>query len=313
MVTGGAGFIGSHVCDTLLEKGKKVVCADNLNSYYPQKIKIKNISHNLDNPDFHLMVKNLSAKEKVEDIFKAHKIDKIIHLAARAGVRPSIERPDLYQESNVQATVNLLEASKKHGVKHFVFASSSSVYGNCKQVPFHEELDVNNPISPYAASKRSCELFCHTYHHLFSMNITCLRFFTVYGPRGRRDMAPFLFTDAVHKGKPITMFGDGTTKRDYTYISDIVDGIIKAMEKPMGFEVINLGNSDTVELKRFIAVIENTVGKKANIKTKPMMPGDVDITFADISKAKHLLGWEPKTKIEEGLKLFYEWYKENVN
>lgn len=310
LVTGGAGFIGSHVSDTLLELGYEVVCVDNFNSSYPQKIKIRNVAHNLDNPNFHLRIKNLAYKEKVEDIFKEHKIDRVIHLAARAGVRSSIERPDLYQESNVQATINLLEVSKKHKIKNFVFASSSSVYGNSKEVPFNEEQDVNKPISPYAASKRACELFCYTYHHLFNMNITCLRFFTVYGPRGRRDMAPFIFTNAIHHGKKITMFGDGTTKRDYTYIADIVDGILKAMNKPLDFQIINLGNSDTVELTSFISLIEKVVGKKAKIETKPMVPGDVDITYADVSKAKKLLSWEPKTSIEEGMKFFYDWYKE---
>jgi len=312
LVTGGAGFIGSHVCDALLARGDIVICVDNLNSYYSQKRKIKNILPNLDNPNFFFYVKNIAFKDKIESVFKKHKIDKVIHLAARAGVRFSIERPDLYEESNVQGTINLLELSKEYNVQNFVFASSSSVYGNNKKIPFSETDDVNKPISPYAASKRACELFCFTYHHLFNLKITCLRFFTVYGPRGRPDMAPYLFTKAIIEGTPIKQFGDGSSKRDYTYIDDIVQGVLSALDKNLNFEIINLGNSSPVSLNEFISTVEEAVGKKATKKILPMQPGDVPITYADITKAKRLLNYSPKTSLKEGIKKFVDWYKENI-
>lgn len=314
LVTGGAGFIGSHVCDSLLARGDKVICLDNLNSYYPQKIKVKNISHNIDNPDFTFLVKNLAIKDKVETVFQNYNIDKVVHLAARAGVRFSIERPDLYQESNVQATINLLEVGKKYGVKDFICASSSSVYGKNKKVPFSETDSVNNPASPYAASKRACELFSNTYSHLFNMNITALRYFTVYGPRGRPDMAPYLFTKSISEGTPIKRFGDGTSKRDYTYIDDIVQGTISALDKTLkGFEIMNLGNSSPIGLNNLIKTIENSVGKKAKIIQEPMPVGDVPVTYADISKAERLLDYRPRTNIETGINKFVNWYMKNVS
>ncbi len=312
LVTGGAGFIGSHVCDKLLALGNKVVCVDNLNNYYSPMRKIKNIQHNFDNKNFEFINLDIQHKDQLEEIFKEHKIERICHLAARAGVRPSIEKPLWYRDTNVTGTLNLLELAKVFDVHNFVFASSSSVYGNNQRIPFREEDPVDFPISPYAASKKACELFCYTYSHLCDINVTCLRFFTCYGPRGRPEMAPYLFTDRISKGLPIKKFGDGTTKRDYTFIADIVEGIIKALERPFKFEIINLGNNTPVELNYFIKVIEDAVGKKAIIEPHPMQKGDVQITFADISKAKGLLDYEPKTSIEEGMKKFVEWYKKEV-
>lgn len=309
LVTGGAGFIGSHLCDRLLNIGEKVICLDNLNSYYSPKQKIRNIQHNFCNKNFAFVTLDIQKKDQLEQVFLKNKITKIVHLAARAGVRPSIEKPLWYKDTNVSGTLNLLELARQYDIKNFIFASSSSVYGNNKKVPFSETDNVDCPISPYAASKKAGELFCYTYSHLFKLNVTCLRFFTVYGPRGRPDMAPFMFTDKISKGIPIEMFGDGTTKRDYTYIGDIIDGIISALQKSFRFEIINLGNNRPVELRYFISIIEKYLNKKAKIKKMPMQLGDVEITFADITKAKKLLGYNPKISIEEGMKRFIDWYK----
>ena len=311
LVTGGAGFIGSHVCDRLLSMGRKVICLDNLTPYYPPKIKIRNIQHNFDNPNFIFLNIDITHKDQLEQVFTNNKIHKIIHLAARAGVRPSIEQPLWYRDTNISGTLNLLELTKKYGIKNFIFGSSSSVYGNNKKVPFSEEDSVDRPISPYATSKKACELYCYTYSHLCNINVICLRFFTVYGPRGRPDMAPYLFTRLINEGKPIKMFGDGTTRRDYTFVTDIVDGIISALDKNFRYEIINLGNSDTIQLSDFIAIFEKHLGKKAKIKRYPMQPGDVKITYANISKAKRLLDFEPKVGVDEGLKIFIDWYKNN--
>jgi len=314
LVTGGAGFIGSHLCDRLLSIGKEVLCIDNLNSYYSPQRKVKNIQHNFNKAKFTFITIDIKKKDHLERVFQRHKISKIVHLAARAGVRPSIEKPLWYRDTNVSGTLNLLELAKKYDVKQFIFASSSSVYGNNKKIPFSEEDIVDQPISPYAASKKAGELFCYTYSHLCNFNVTCLRFFTVYGPRGRPDMIPILYPTNISKGKPIKMFGDGTTKRDYTYVSDIIDGIIAALKKPFKFEIINLGNNKPVQLKYFISLVEKNLKKKAKINKLPIPPGDVDLTFADITKAKKLLNYTPKVSIEEGIKKTIEWFKqENFN
>ena len=312
LVTGGAGFIGSHVCDRLLKEGHKVICLDNLNNYYSPTRKIENIKHNIDNPNFNLQILSITKKEHMEEVFKEQKIDVVIHLAARAGVRPSIEHPLWYQETNVDGTVNLLELSKEYKVKKFIFGSSSSVYGENKKIPFAEEDDVNNPISPYAASKKACELFCYTYSYLTGLEVACLRFFTVYGPRGRPEMAIYLFTKWITEGTPIMMFGEGDTMRDYTYISDIVDGIIASIDANYKYEIINLGNSNPVKLKEIISIIEKATGKKAKIEKKPIPKGDVPLTYADLKKARRILNYEPKISIEEGIKKFYSWYKEEI-
>ena len=311
LVTGGAGFIGSHVCDRLLELGHKVICLDNLNNYYSPATKIENIKHNISNPNFILQVLSITKKEHMKEVFKTYNIDVVIHLAARAGVRPSIEHPLWYQETNVDGTVNLLELSKQHKVKKFIFGSSSSVYGENKKIPFSEIDDVNNPISPYAASKKACELFCYTYSYLTGLDIACLRFFTVYGPRGRPEMAIYLFTKWIMEGTAISMFGDGETMRDYTYISDIVNGIVSCIDVNFKYEIINLGNSNPIKLKNLVSTIEKITGKKAKIEQKPIPKGDVPLTYADLTKAKRLLDYEPKVSIEEGIKNFYEWFKTN--
>ena len=313
LVTGGAGFIGSHVCDKLLESCYSIICIDDFNNYYNPQIKENNIKKCLKNPNFKLYRLDIRNFEKLENIFKENKIDKIVHLAARAGVRASLENPELYFDVNVNGTKNLLELAVKYKIKNFIFASSSSVYGVNKKIPFSEDDNVDNQISPYAKSKRKTELLCKQYHEKNNLSITCLRFFTVYGPRGRPDMAPYKFTKLISNNEEIKMYGDGTSKRDYTYILDITDGIISALDKDFAFEIINLGDSNTVELKHFIRLIEENVGRKAKIKQLPMQKGDVPVTYADISKAKRLLGYEPKVKIEEGMKRFVEWYKKYGN
>jgi UDP-glucuronate 4-epimerase len=311
LVTGCAGFIGSHVSEALLKRGDFVIGVDNLNDYYDVKFKKENLEILKKHPGFTFYKEDICNYNAMKKIFDKQIPDKVVHLAARAGVRPSIENPFIYEEVNVKGTLNLLELAKERKVKSFVSASSSSVYGNQKKVPFSETDNVDTPISPYAATKKAGELLCHTYHHLFNMKITCLRFFTVYGPRGRPDMAPYMFVRNMMAGAPIKKFGDGKSRRDYTFISDIVKGVIAAVDKELEFEIINLGNNKPVDLNKFISLVENLTGKKAIIKNLPMQPGDVDVTYADIRKANKLLGYKPSVSFEEGMKQFVEWYKEN--
>lgn len=311
-ITGGAGFIGSHTTAALLNRGDRVVCLDNFNDFYSPQRKRKNVAEFLDNPNYRLYEGDIRDQKRLEEVFAREKPDKVIHIAAMAGVRPSIQRPLLYEEVNVKGTLNMLEAARRHRVTHFLFASSSSVYGGQEKVPFSEDDPIARPISPYAATKAAGELLCHTYHHLYGLNVTCLRFFTVYGPKGRPDMAPYLFTKWVFEGAELKMFGDGTTCRDYTYIDDIVSGVVAALDANLGYEVINLGNSQTVALRDLIALVEALVGKKAKIVPLPMQPGDVPRTWADISKARRLLGYNPRTPIEEGMKHFVAWYRQEV-
>ncbi len=308
LITGAAGFIGSHVTDALLKRGDEVIAIDNFNDYYSQKSKRSNIKQAENNKNYTLFEADILNRDKIRTIFEQTTPGKVIHLAARAGVRPSLENPQLYADVNIKGLINMLELAKEFKIQNFISGSSSSVYGANKKVPFSESDPVNNPISPYAATKRAGELICSTYHHLYKINISCLRFFTVYGERGRPDMAPYKFTKAISEGKEITMYGDGTTKRDYTYIDDIVSGIIAALDRNHGFEIFNLGNSKTVPLKHLIETIENALGKKAKIRRMPIQPGDVTITYADITKSKKLLGYSPKVSIEEGIRNFVEWY-----
>lgn len=309
LVTGGAGFIGSHVIDRLLARGDKVLCLDNFNDYYDPNIKFRNIERNLSHPDFELIRADIRDAQEIKKL-GAYPIDMIIHLAAMAGVRNSIANPKLYGQVNVGGTINLLNLAKDINAKNFVFASSSSVYGNNKKVPFSETDNVDNPISPYAATKKAGELLAYTYHHLHHIPISCLRFFTVYGPRGRPDMAPLKFTQLIDSGNPIDVYGDGSSQRDYTYIDDIVSGIIAASDNPHDYEIFNLGNNKPIGLNYFISLIEKNLGKKANIIRKPKQEGDVDITYADISKAESLLGYKPKISIEEGIERLVKWHKE---
>ncbi len=309
LVTGGAGFIGSHLINKLLEDEHSVICLDNFDSYYDPHLKRKNIKHNLGKENFKLVEADVRDKKTLMKIFKENDIEKIVHLAAKVGVRPSIKEPMLYEDVNVRGTLNLLEVCTEFKVENFIFGSSSSVYGNTKKIPFSED-DIPKPISPYGASKRSAELLCHVYSSLYGIPITCLRFFTVYGPRQRPDMAIHKFTRLISKGEKIEMYGDGSSKRDYTYIDDVVDGMLSALGKEFNFEIFNLGNSQTVELRHLISLIEETLGKKAEIKQMPEQSGDVPITYADISKAEKLLDYKPQTKIEEGIEKFVKWYEQ---
>jgi UDP-glucuronate 4-epimerase len=309
LVTGGAGFIGSHLIEKLLSENKNIICFDNFNNYYEPKIKLSNIAGCMGNPNFVLIEGDIRDTDSLNSLFKTHNITEVVHLAARAGVRPSLEHPMLYQDVNVKGTINLLEIVRIYGVRNFVFGSSSSVYGINSKVPFNENDKIDKPVSPYAATKRAAELLCFTYHHLYDIPITCLRFFTVYGPRQRPDMAIHKFTRLIDQGKEITMFGDGKSKRDYTYVADIIDGIVTALYNPFGFEIFNLGDSKTVELQYLVSLIEKNLDKKAIIKRLPDQPGDVPITYADISKASDLLGYQPKVSIEEGIEKFVSWFK----
>lgn len=306
-VTGGAGFIGSNLVDKLLALGHNVVTFDNFDSLYSEAIKRKNIADALKNPNYSLIEGNILDKEQLYESLKTTLPDTVIHLAAKGGVRPSIENPEAYYETNVTGTLNVLECMRKTNIKKLIFASSSSVYGNSTKVPFSETDSVDTPISPYAASKKAAELLCHTYHHLYGFDIFCLRFFTVYGPRQRPDLAIHKFFNAILNNKPITVYGDGTTGRDYTYIDDITDGIISAVSKVNGYEILNLGGSQSILLKDLIKRIETATAKTALINTDKIQQGDVTITFADIDKASKLLGYKPKIGITEGIKLYNEW------
>lgn len=312
LVTGGAGFIGSHVCERLLRDGHAVWALDDLNPFYDPALKKDNIREiqSLAKP-FEFVFGDITDRAALDELFSSVKFDQIIHLAARAGVRPSLEEPALYQRVNVEGTVNVLEAARLNGVKKIIIASSSSVYGVNSKVPFSESDPIFSAISPYAASKLACEALGHVYHHIYGMDVTMLRFFTVYGPRQRPDLAIHKFTKLISAGKPIPVFGDGSAARDYTYVDDIVDGVIACTQKNFGFEVFNLGESQTVKLDELIALLEKSLGKKAVINRQPPQPGDVPITFADISKARAKLGYNPKTKIGQGIPKFVEWFKKS--
>lgn len=310
LVTGAAGFIGTHLTRALLDRGDQVVGLDNFNDFYDPAIKRKNVAGFGDCPGFRLVEGDLRDKDLIFDLFKTESFDSVVHLAAMAGVRPSLEKPDLYFDVNVTGTLNILEGIKQHGKPALVFASSSSVYGGNKKVPFSEEDDVSYPVSPYAASKRANEIMCYTYHHLYALDIFCLRFFTVYGPGQRPEMAIHKFVRRILNGKEIPVFGDGSSKRDYTYIDDIMDGVLKSIDKCKGYRIYNLGESKTITLADLIEKIENEIDVKAKIERFGDQPGDVPATYADISRAREELGYAPSVPIEEGLKRFYAWYKE---
>ena len=308
LVTGGAGFIGSHLCEKLLDTGHRVVVLDDFNGYYDQTLKWKNIATIHERLD-ELVEGDIRDEETVKQTFSNHNFDGVFHLAARAGVRPSIRNPHLYFKTNVDGTLNLLESCREHGVRDFIFASSSSIYGVQKKVPFSETDPVERTISPYAASKIAGEQLCSNYAHLFGIHCMCMRFFTVYGPRQRPDLAIAKFTAAIREGQPIELFGDGTSARDYTYIDDILQGVLAASRytEHSSFEIFNLGESATTTLAQLVALIESNVGKRAIIVRQPNQPGDVPLTCADISKARALLHYNPQTPIREGIANYVKW------
>lgn len=309
LVTGVAGFIGSHLAEALLNRGDFVFGMDNFDPFYPEKIKRKNLETSLKHSGFKFYQESILDPKALRLIFEENGITHVVHLAAKAGVRPSIAEPLAYQKCNIEGTNNILEAMRHFDVNKLVFASSSSVYGNNKKIPFSETDNVDNPISPYAATKKAGELICHTYHHLFGMNIFALRFFTVYGPRQRPEMAIHKFTRAIDRNEPVDVYGFGEPKRDYTYIDDIIQGVLSAIDRVKGYEIINLGESQTIMTNDLISEIEAALGKKAIRRDLPMQPGDVIQTFAEVDKAKKLLDYQPRTSISEGLRKFINWYR----
>ncbi len=312
LVTGSAGFIGFHTTKKLLENGQQVIGLDNFNSYYDPKLKETRNKILAGYDGYKLYRGDLEDLNLVKKIFKDNKIDRVVHLAAQAGVRYSLENPHIYIQSNIVGFTNLIEETKNAGIKNFVYASSSSVYGNNKKAPFSVDDPVNEPISLYAATKRADELVAYTYHHLYGINTTGLRFFTVYGPWGRPDMAIYSFTKKILSGQPIDAYNHGKMKRDFTYIDDIVDGILAALDRSAGCKLYNLGNNKPVALKYFISCLEKALGEKAKINYLPIQPGDVVETCADIKLSTLELGFKPKTSIEKGLEKFVEWYQEYV-
>jgi UDP-glucuronate 4-epimerase len=308
LVTGGAGFIGSHVCERLLNEGYGVTCLDNFDPFYDPAVKRRNLESSLRARAFTLIEGDITDGPVLESVFERGSFDLVIHLAAKAGVRPSIQFPLEYQRVNVQGTAQVFEACRAFGVKKMILASSSSVYGNNTKVPYAETDNVDRAISPYAATKKACEVMAHAYYHLYGIETFCLRFFTVYGPRQRPEMAIHAFAKAVSEGRPVSLYGDGSTLRDYTYIDDIVDGIVGCIRHLKGYEILNLGESRTIALIDLLQLIEKAVGKKATISWQPEQPGDVRMTWADIRKAKRLIGYRPRVDLELGIWNFIAWF-----
>ncbi len=316
LVTGAAGFIGSHTAEALLKRGDIVIGIDNLNDYYDPARKLANIEEaraSIPDKDRFIFIKgDIRDKDLIKRLFKEHRIDVVIHLAAMAGVRASIENPLLYYDVNLIGTMNLLDFARDNNVTNFVFASTSSVYGSTKQIPFQETDNCDRPLAPYPASKRAVEILGYTYHHLYKMNFTALRFFTVYGPRGRPDMMAYKLLDNIFFGKEVPLFNEGQMHRDWTFINDIVTGVVAAADRPLGYEIINLGRGQPVLLADFVKYIEEVAGRKAHLIPAPMNEADVPYTYADVSKARKLLGYEPKVSVKEGVVHFWNWYKKAV-
>jgi len=307
LVTGGAGFIGSHLTEALLARGDEVTVLDNFNDFYDPAIKRRNAA---ELSGARIVEGDFRDTELVERLFDEGRFEVVVHLGAMAGVRPSLLDPLHYEDVNMRGTLNLLEATRKREGVRFVFASSSSVYGSSEDVPFKEDADIHHPVSPYAATKRAGELMCYTFHHLYGIPTTCLRFFTVYGPRQRPEMAIHKFVRMTLRGEPIPFFGDGTTRRDYTYVDDIVDGVVRSIDRCEGYEIYNLGESETTSLSELVQAIGEVCGRAPVLDRQPMQPGDVVVTYADISKARERLGYAPRTLVAEGLRHFHSWFLE---
>ncbi len=312
LITGAAGFIGSSLADALLNRGDRVTGADCFNDYYDPAVKRRNIADALNHDHYTLLEGDICDESFVMGLLEKERPDVVVHLAARAGVRPSLRDPGLYHRVNVIGSQHVLDACRVHPPSHLVFASSSSIYGGSTRIPFEEDDPVAGPISPYAATKRMNELMAHVYNHVYGLKVTLLRFFTVYGPRQRPDMAIHTFTRLIDRGEPVTMFGDGTTQRDYTYIDDALDGIIKAIDTPLGYEIFNIGEHHTTSLRELIDLVARHVGKPANIETMPTQPGDVPLTYANIDKARAMLGYAPKVSMDEGVRRFVAWYRDQL-
>jgi UDP-glucuronate 4-epimerase len=310
LITGAAGFIGSHLADALLARGDSVVAVDCFNDYYDPAIKRRNIAAALEDPKYHLRELDIGDCDAVLDVFRETRPDVVVHLAARAGVRPSLEHPRRYYDVNIRASENILDAMRETRPSHLVFASSSSVYGGNTKVPFSEADPVDTPVSIYAATKRMNELQAHVHHHLYGTRVSMMRFFTVYGPRQRPDMAIHKFTERMLAGQPIPMYGDGSTRRDYTYIDDIVQGLLQTVDRPFDYEIFNLGESHTTSLRELVDLLAGVLGVTPQIEQLPLQPGDVQLTYADISKARELLGYRPATTMREGLEKFAAWRRD---
>jgi UDP-glucuronate 4-epimerase len=312
LITGGAGFIGSHLCENLVSGGHRVTCLDNFDPFYDPQIKRDNLAAFDGSENFRLVEGDIRNLELLQGLWRDDAPETVVHLAAKAGVRPSIEDPLAYQEVNVNGTANLLEMCRRHGAKKFIYASSSSVYGNNRKTPFAEDDPVDHPISPYAATKKAGELLCHTYHHLFGLPIFCLRFFTVYGPRQRPEMAIHKFARLIRDRQQLPVFGDGGSDRDYTYIDDIIDGVNRAIERCSGYRIFNLGESQTTTLRNLITLLEKSMGATAIIDYQPIQPGDVQRTYADLKRSREELGYSPSVPVELGIPLFVKWFQDNA-
>jgi UDP-glucuronate 4-epimerase len=313
MVTGGAGFIGSHTVDALLARGDEVVCVDNFNDYYSPLRKRRNLAQAQTSGSFRLYESDIRNLEEMERIFTEEKPQAVAHLAAMAGVRNSVKFPLLYEEVNVRGTLNLLELSTQHGLPNFVLASTSSVYGASQRIPFTEDDDASRPLAPYPATKRACELLTHVYHNVHQLPCTALRLFSVYGPRGRPDMTPYMFTEAISQDREIVLFDEGRPQRDWTYVDDIVSGILAAVDANLPWEILNLGHSKPVVMRDFVNVIEELLHRKAKIVAPPLPPTDPPVTYADISKARRLLGYDPTTGVQDGMREFVRWYEREAS
>lgn len=311
-VTGAAGFIGSHLSETLLKRGDKVVGVDNFNDYYNPAFKRSNAATLSSYTNFKLVEADIRDRKCMLDLFASEQFNAVAHLAAMAGVRYAVEHPEVYGEVNVNGTINLLDGARLNGVGNFVFASTSSVYGDTTVIPFIETDPCNNPLQPYAATKKACEVMGYSYHHLFDLSFTVVRFFTVYGPRGRPDMMAFKVLDNIFTGREVPLYNQGQMYRDWTYVEDTVSGVVAALDRPLGYEIINLGRGEPILLADFISMLEKLAGRKANLIPAPMMAADVAYTYADITKARELLGYNPHVSVEEGVTRFWEWYRESM-
>lgn len=313
LVTGAAGFIGSHVAELLLARGDTVVGLDNFNSYYDPQRKRTNVQEVQQSVDgaanWKFVEGDVRDRELLQRLFEEYSFDAIIHLAAMAGVRASVEDPHLYYEVNVTGSLNLLEAARKHAIGNFVFASTSSVYGNTEQIPFVETDPCDRPLAPYAASKRAVEMLGFTYHHLYNQNFSAVRFFTVYGPRGRPDMMAYKVLDSIFFGRPVPLYNNGQMHRDWTFVGDIAAGVVAAADRPLGYEVLNLGRGEPVLLADFVACIEAATGRQADLQPAPMVDTDMATTYADAGKARRLLDYNPTVSVHEGVARFWEWYQ----